>query len=72
MYIFHYNIMNLPAIIVGIGVVIAVEVTRELVGICDIVVVNLLAVTVGIGVLVAIEVTREVIGVYDSVVIPSG
>ena len=64
--------MNLPAIIVGIGVVIAVEVTRELVGICDIVVVNLLAVTVGIGVLVAVEVTREVIGVYDSVVIPTG
>ena len=64
--------MNLPSVIVGIGVIVTVEVTRELVGICDIVVVKLLAVTVGIGVLVAIEVTREVIGVYDSVVIPSG
>ena len=65
--------MNLPSVIVGIGVVIAGgEVTRELVGICDIFVVNLLAVTVVIGVLVVIEVTKEVIGVYDSVVIPSG
>ena len=64
--------MNLPAVIVGIGVLVTVEVTRELVGIWDIIVVNTLSVTVGISVLVAVEVTREVIGVYDSVVIPTG
>ena len=63
-------ILNLPAVTVGTGVVIAIEVTRVV--ICDIVVVNWLAVTVEIGVLVAVEMTREVIDVYDTVVIPAG
>ena len=70
--VFNYNIVNIPAATVGTGMFVAIEVTRELVGICDIVVDNLLAVTVGIGVLVTIEVTSEVIGVYDTVVIPTG
>ena len=60
MYLTIIYIVDLPAVTVGTGVVVAIEETRELVGICDIVVVNLPAVT------------REVIGVYDSVVIPTG
>ena len=70
-YVFNYNIVNLPAVIVGIGVVIAVEVTGDVVGICDIVVFNMLSIIVGIGVLVAVEVTREVVDVYDTVVLPT-
>ena len=62
-------VVNLPAVTVETGVVIAFEVTRFV--ICDIVVVNFLVVTVGIGVLVAVEVTREVVGVYDTVVVPT-
>ena len=61
--------MNLPAVTVGIGVVIAVEMTGEAVGICDIVVVNLLAATVVIGVLIFSEVSRELVSVCDIVVV---
>ena len=39
MYVFHYNIMNLPSVIVGIGVLVTVEVTRELIGVYDSVVI---------------------------------
>ena len=59
--------MNLPPVIVGIGVVIAIEVTRELVGICDIVVISMLSVV--IDVLIVKEVTRLVVGVYDIIVV---
>ena len=62
--------MNLPAVIVGVGVLIVSAVTGEVVNIdvYDIVVVNLSTVTVGIGdVLVVSEVIKEVI-----CVIPKG
>ena len=67
-------IVNLPAVTVGVGVLVVSAVTREVVNIdvYDIIVVILPTVTVGIGLLVSVEVTREVIGVYDSVVIPAG
>ena len=67
--VFNYNIVNVPAVTVGTGIIV---VTRGLVGICDIVVVNMPTVTVGIGMVVTVEVTREVIDVYDTVVIPTG
>ena len=63
--------MNLPAVIVGVGVFIVGAVTGE-VDVYDIVVVNLPTVTVGICLLVTVEVTREVIGVYGNVVLPTG
>ena len=72
MYLTIIYIVNLPAVTVGTGVFIAIEETRELVGICDIVVVNLPTVTVSIGMVVTVEETREVTGVYDTVVIPTG
>ena len=62
--------MSLPAVIVGVGVLIVSAVTGEVVNIdvYDIVVVNLSTVTVGIGdVLVVSEVIKEVI-----CVIPKG
>ena len=62
--VFNYNIVNTPAVTVGTGVVVAIKVTRGMVGVCDIVVVNLLAATVEIGdVLEVSEVIKEVIGV---------
>ena len=72
MYLTIIYIVNLPAVAVGTGVFIAIEETRELVGICDIVVVKLPTVTVEIGMVVTVEVTREVIGVYDNVVLSTG
>ena len=67
MYVFNYNIVNLPAVTVGIGMVIVVEVTIDVVAICDIVVINILSVV--IGVLIVKEVTRLVVGVYDIIVV---
>ena len=61
--------MNLPAKTVGIGVVIAIEVTGDVVSLCDIVVVNILSVTVVIGVVIVKEVTRLVVGVYNIIVV---
>ena len=59
--------MNLPAKTVGIGVVIAIELTGDVVSLCDIVVINILSVV--IGVVIVKEVTRLVVGVCNIIVV---